>query len=58
MEQGDTSAQIGHWLTALTLLGRIADAEVLLAPRYSLFDAATQADKPVRQRARRKDFVT
>ena len=54
MEQGDASAQIGHWLTALTLLGRIADAEALLAPRYSLFDAAAQAEKPVRQRARRK----
>jgi transcriptional regulator with XRE-family HTH domain len=54
MEQGDASAQIGHWLTALTLLGRIADAEALLAPRYSLFDAAEQAEKPVRQRARRK----
>ncbi len=54
MEQGDASAQIGHWLTALTLLGRIADAETLLAPRYSLFDAAAQAEKPVRQRARRK----
>lgn len=54
MEQGDASAQIGHWLTALTLLGRIADAEALLAPRYSLFDAAARAEKPVRQRARRK----
>jgi transcriptional regulator with XRE-family HTH domain len=54
MEQGDATAQIGHWLTALTLLGRIADAEALLAPRYSLFDAAAQAAKPVRQRARRK----
>lgn len=54
MEQGDATAQIGHWLTALTLLGRIADAEALLAPRYSLFDAAAQAEKPVRQRARRK----
>ena len=54
MEQGDASAQIGHWLTALILLGRISDAEALLAPRYSLFDAAAQAEKPVRQRARRK----
>ena len=54
MEQGDATAQIGHWLTALTLLGRIAEAETLLAPRYSLFDAAAQAEKPVRQRARRK----
>ncbi len=54
MEQGDASAQIGYWLTALILLGRIADAEALLAPRYSLFDAAAQAEKPVRQRARSK----
>ena len=54
MEQGDATAQIGHWLTALTLLGRITEAETLLAPRYSLFDAAAQAEKPVRQRARRK----
>jgi transcriptional regulator with XRE-family HTH domain len=54
MEQGDASAQIGHWFTALTLLGRIADAEALLAPRYSLFDVAAQAEKPTRQRARRK----
>lgn len=54
MEQGDASAQIGHWLTAFTLLGRIADVEALLAPRYSLFDAAAQAEKPQRQRARRK----
>jgi transcriptional regulator with XRE-family HTH domain len=54
MEQGDSSAQIGHWFTALTLLGRIADAETLLAPRYSLFDVAAQSDKPTRQRARRK----
>jgi transcriptional regulator with XRE-family HTH domain len=55
MEQGDASAQIGHWLTVLTLLGRIADAEALLAPRYSLFDAAAakNASQP-RQRARRK----
>ena len=54
MEQGDASAQIGHWFTALTLLGRITDVEALLAPRYSLFDVAAQADKPTRQRARRK----
>ena len=58
MEQGDATAQIGHWFTAFTLLGRIADAETLLAPRYSLFDAAAQAEKPVRQRARRKASVT
>jgi len=53
LEQGDASAQIGHWLTALELLGRLADADALLAPRYSLFDAAVQAPR-MRQRARRR----
>lgn len=52
MEQGDPTAQIGHWLAALELLGRQADAEALLTPRYSLFDAAAEP-KP-RQRARPK----
>lgn len=50
LEQGDASAQIGHWLAALEILGRLTEAEALLAPRYSLFDAAAQP-KP-RQRAR------
>lgn len=50
MESGDPSAQIGHWLAALELLGRQADFDTLLAPRYSLFDVSAQA-KP-RQRAR------
>ncbi|MBI5331153.1 MAG: helix-turn-helix domain-containing protein [Betaproteobacteria bacterium] len=52
LEQGDPAAQIGVWFTALEVLGRIGDAEALLAPRYSLFDAA--AAPKTRQRARRK----
>lgn len=52
LEQGDSSAQIGHWLTALEVLGRLPDAEALLAPSYSLFDAAAEAPR-ARQRARR-----
>lgn len=52
LEQGDASTQMGHWLAALDILGRLAEAEGLLAPRYSLFDAAV-APK-TRQRARRK----
>lgn len=52
MEQGDATAQIGHWLAALDLLGRLADFESLLTPRYSLFDIA--ATPKTRQRARRK----
>lgn len=53
LEQGDASAQIGHWLTALEVLGRLPDVDALLAPRYSLFDAAAEAPR-VRQRARRR----
>lgn len=53
LEQGDASAQIGHWLAALEVLGRLPDAEALLAPRYSLFDAAVDAPK-ARQRARQR----
>jgi transcriptional regulator with XRE-family HTH domain len=52
MEQGDPTAQIGHWLTALMLLDRLNEFEALLAPRHSLFDVAS-APK-TRQRARRK----
>ncbi|MDO9226033.1 MAG: helix-turn-helix transcriptional regulator [Pseudomonadota bacterium] len=52
LEQGDASAQIGHWLAALEVLGRLPEAEALLAPRYSLFDAAAETPK-TRQRARR-----
>jgi len=53
LEQGDASVQIGHWLAALEVLGRLQDAEALLAPRYSLFDAAVDVPK-ARQRARRR----
>ncbi len=52
MEQGDPTAQIGHWLSALTLLDRIGDFAALLAQRCSLFDIA--AEPKSRQRARRK----
>ncbi|MDR3394903.1 MAG: helix-turn-helix transcriptional regulator [Parasulfuritortus sp.] len=52
MEQGDPTAQIGHWLAALALLDRLADAEAFLAPRPSLFEIA--AAPKTRQRARSK----
>jgi transcriptional regulator with XRE-family HTH domain len=52
LEKGDASAQIGHWLAALEILNHLADADALLAPRYSLFDVAAEP-KP-RQRARSK----
>ena len=52
LEQGDPSAQVGHWLEALELLGRLDDFDALLAPSVSLFDAA--AASKTRQRARRR----
>jgi transcriptional regulator with XRE-family HTH domain len=52
LEQGDSKTQIGHWLEALELLGRLDDVDALLAPSASLFDAA--AELKTRQRARRR----
>ncbi len=53
LEQGDASAQVGHWLAALEVLGRLHEAEAWLAPQTSLF-AAAEAAPPQRQRARRR----
>ena len=53
LEQGDASAQVGHWLAALEVLGRLHEAEAWLAPQTSLF-AAAAAPPPQRQRARRR----
>ena len=57
LEQGDASAQIGHWLGALELLGRLHEAEAWLAPQTSLFAAAEPAPQQ-RQRARRRKVAT
>jgi transcriptional regulator with XRE-family HTH domain len=57
LEQGDASAQVGHWLAALEVLGRLHEADAWLAPQTSLF-AAAEAAPLQRQRARRrKDAV-
>ena len=53
LEQGDASAQIGHWLAALEVLGRLHEADAWLVPQTSLFAAAEPA-LPARQRARRR----
>lgn len=57
LEQGDAGAQIGHWLAALDLLGRLHEADAWLAPQASLFAAAEPA-LPQRQRARRRKPVS
>lgn len=53
LEQGDPAAQIGHWLAALEVLGRLHEAEAWLAPQTSLF--AAEAPAPGRKRARRRE---
>ncbi|MHB1052301.1 MAG: helix-turn-helix domain-containing protein [Thiobacillus sp.] len=57
LEQGDASAQIGHWLAALELLGCLHEAEAWLAPQTSLFAAVEPAPQQ-RQRARRRKVAT
>lgn len=57
LEQGDASAQIGHWLAALDVLGRLHEAEAWLAPQASLF-ASAEPVPPTRQRARRRNSIT
>lgn len=52
MEQGDPTAQIGHWLAALDILERGDGFEPLLEPRDSLFAVAESPKQ--RQRARRR----
>jgi len=53
LEQGDASAQVGHWLAALEMLGCLHEADAWLAPQTSLF-AAAEAAPLQRQRARRR----
>ena len=53
LEQGDASAQIGHWLGALDVLGRLHEVDALLGASASLFVAAEPAP-PLRQRTRRR----
>jgi transcriptional regulator with XRE-family HTH domain len=54
MERGDSSVAMGHWVSALRVLGREDDLRYLLAPREDLFtqyEKQQQLDK--RQRASR-----
>jgi len=53
LEQGDASAQVGHWLAALEMLGCLHEADAWLAPQTSLF-AAAESSPLQRQRARRR----
>ena len=57
LELGDASAQVGHWLAALEVLGRLHEADAWLAPQTSLFAAAEPAPLQRQRARRRKDAV-
>ncbi len=55
MERGDSSVAIGHWVSALRVLGREGDLQHLLAPQEDLFKQyEKQQQLKNRQRASRK----
>lgn len=53
MESGDSTVQIGHWVSALGILNRDSDINLVLAPQEDLFAQFEKAKMPPRQRARR-----
>ena len=55
MERGDSSVAIGHWVSALRVLGREGDLQHLLAPQEDLFKQYEKNQQlNNRQRASRK----
>lgn len=53
MEVGDSTVQIGHWASALGILNRNSDINLVLAPQEDLFAKFEKAKMPLRQRAPR-----
>ncbi len=54
MESGDTGIQIGYWMMALEILGRINEIEYILSPPDNLFEKYQQSKHSVRHRAPRR----
>jgi transcriptional regulator with XRE-family HTH domain len=53
MERGVATVQIGAWINALWVLGRLSELDRVLAPTASLIDQARAMSRPRRQRASR-----
>ena len=53
MEDGNLSVQIGSWVTALRMLDRESDLDLLLASPQDIFEKFNQEQMPKRQRASR-----
>jgi transcriptional regulator with XRE-family HTH domain len=54
MEAGDSTVLIGHWATALDVLDRAGDIDVILAETEDLFAKYEKTKAPVRKRASRR----
>jgi len=54
MEAGDPTVQIGHWVSALDILDRSTDLDLILAASEDLFAKYEQTKKTVRRRVSRK----
>ena len=56
MEKGDPSVAVGHWMSALKVLGKESGIKHLLAPQEDLFKQYEKQQQPNkgRQRASRK----
>lgn len=53
MEAGDPTVQIGNWITALDILGRLDGIDALLSTQEDLFTKFDQMQTPPRKRVRR-----
>jgi len=54
MEKGEPTVSIGHWSSALRMLGREGDLVLILAPPNDLFKRYDEQQNPERKRASRK----
>lgn len=54
METGDSTVLIGHWATALDVLDRAGDIDMILAETEDLFAKYETSKTPARKRASRR----
>lgn len=54
MEGGDSTVQIGHWATALDVLDRLPELDMLLSPPEDLFAKLERVEGSGRKRATRR----
>ena len=57
MEKGDPTVSVGHWVSALRVLSREKDLQMLLSPEEDLFKQYEKQSLSNRQRASRKNHL-